>query len=101
MKRASIVVLLLALGCLAACGDDAPPPEPDAGPGPAAWTHIVGAGGAVYYLTGPQQAHPPEGTFPPGMRVRLLTEHGSYVRVTSESGQTVYVATDSITPLKP
>ena len=100
MNRVPIVVALLALGCLAACGEDAPEPEP--GPPPSAgWTHVVGAAGAVYYLTGPKQAHPPEGIFPPGTKVRLLSEHGSYVRVSSATGQTAHVATDSLAPLGP
>lgn len=99
MHRVALVAVLLAVTLVAACGDDPPPAKPEP-PASGGWTHVVGAGGAVYYLVGPQQAHPPEGTFPPGTKVRLLTEHGSYVRVASETGQTAYVATGSLAPLQ-
>ena len=100
MNQLSLVVLLLACMGLVACGEDAPPEEPDPAPPQAEWTHVVGDGGAVYYLTGPQQARPPEGTFPPGTKVRIVSEHGSYVRMESETGQTAYVSAGDVGPVK-
>ncbi len=70
--------------------------EPAAG-----WSHMVGPFGATYYLIGPQQAHPPEGSFPAGTRVRILSEHGSYIRVESADGITAYVDAGAVDPLAP
>ena len=61
------------------------------------FTHkIAGSGDVHYYLTGPQQARPPEGRFKPGTRVRLLRGAGSYPRVQSENGIIAYVATGAL-----
>lgn len=66
----------------------------------APFTHtIAGLGGAHYYLTGPQQARPPEGKFKPGTRVRLVRGAGSYSQVTSETGVTAFVATAALKKL--
>ena len=43
----------------------------------------------------------PDGAMPPGTKVRLVSEHGSYIQVESETAGTVYVAKDSVEPLKP
>jgi uncharacterized protein YgiM (DUF1202 family) len=59
------------------------------------FTHLVAADTA-YYLSGPQQAHPPEGTFSAGTKVTLLEEAGSYCRVRSEGGIEAYVSTDNL-----
>ena len=65
------------------------------------FTHeIAGLGGVHYYLTGPQQARPPEGKFKPGTRIRLLRNAGSYSQVQSERGITAYVATGALKPIK-
>ena len=61
---------------------------------------IAGLTGANYYLTGPQQARPPEGKFKPGTRVKLLRNAGSYSQVQSETGVTAYVATGALKPIK-
>ena len=50
----------------------------------------------VYYLTGPQQARPPDGSFEMGMRVALVLDAGSYSLVTSESGVTAYVSSGAL-----
>nr|ABZ08455.1 hypothetical protein ALOHA_HF4000APKG3D20ctg1g3 [uncultured marine microorganism HF4000_APKG3D20] len=50
----------------------------------------------VYYLTGPQQARPPDGSFQNGTRVALVLNAGSYSLVTSESGVTAYVSSGSL-----
>ena len=61
------------------------------------FTHeIAGLGGVHYYLTGPQQARPPEGKFKPGTRVRLVRKNGSYSVVQSENGITAHVATGAL-----
>ena len=65
------------------------------------FTHeIAGLGGVHYYLTGPQQARPPEVKFKSGTRIRLLRNAGSYSQVQSESGITAYVATGALKPIK-
>ena len=51
-----------------------------------------------YYLTGPQQGRPPEGTFKSGTKVKLLESAGSYSRVTAEDGTTAWVAAEALKP---
>ena len=59
------------------------------------FTHVIAFSGTHYYLTGPQQARPPDGTFVEGTRLALVRDSGSYSLVTSESGITAYVSTGS------
>jgi uncharacterized protein YgiM (DUF1202 family) len=63
------------------------------------FTHVV-AVDTEYYLTGPQQPRPPEGTVSAGTKVTLLEEASSYCRVRSEGGIEAYVSTDSHKPLE-
>jgi hypothetical protein len=63
------------------------------------FTHVI-ATETEYYLTGPQQARPPDGTLPAGTKVTLLEEAGSYCRVRSEGGIEAYVSTESLQPLE-
>jgi hypothetical protein len=63
------------------------------------FTHVVAAD-TEFYLWGPQQAGPPEGTLSAGTKVPLLEEAGSYCRVRSEDGFEAYVSTDSLRPLE-
>jgi hypothetical protein len=63
------------------------------------FTHLV-AVDTGYYLSGPQQAQPPEGTLPAGTKVALLEEAGSYCRVRSEGGIEAYVSTESLQRLE-
>jgi hypothetical protein len=63
-----------------------------------AFTHVI-ATDTAYYLTGPQQASPPDGTFKAGTKVWLLREAGSYVRVRAENGTEAYVSRDSLAAL--
>ncbi len=49
-----------------------------------------------YYLGGPQQARPPEGTMKAGTKVEVVEEAGSYCRVKSEDGVVGFVAADSL-----
>jgi hypothetical protein len=53
-----------------------------------------------YYLGGPQQAQPPDGTFKAGTEVRLLAEGGSYCLVESEDGVVAWVAADALKPVE-
>ena len=85
--------LVLALEITGCAGT--PASEQQAAP---AFTHVIAADTA-YYLTGPQQARPPEGTFTAGTKVRLLREAGSYAQVRAENGTEAYVARDSLAPL--
>ncbi len=65
------------------------------------FTHLIaGLGGVHYYLTGPQQARPPEGKFKPGTRIKLLRNAGSYCVVQSETGITAHVATSALKPIE-
>jgi hypothetical protein len=54
----------------------------------------------VYYINGPQQARPPDGTFEKGTKVILLMDGDSYCQVVSEMDVTAYVATGSLKPLE-
>ena len=63
------------------------------------FTHIIQTAGEQYYLNGPQQAHPPDGTFPKGTQVRLIRDAGSYTIVQSESGVTAYVTSTCLKAL--
>jgi hypothetical protein len=63
------------------------------------FTHLV-ASDTAYYLSGPQQARPPEGTLPAGTKVTLLEEAGSYCRVRSQEGIEAYVSTNSLQPVE-
>ena len=100
MRFLSTTLLVLIFGLLGACGDEASEPSPPTEPA-SPWTHEVVAGGTAYYLTGPQQGRPPEGRFEAGTKVKIVSEHGSYVRVESETGVTAHVATGSIRQIAP
>jgi hypothetical protein len=63
------------------------------------FTHVV-ATATEYYLSGPQQARPPEGTLSAGTKVTLLEEAGSYCRVRSEDGIEAYVSIGSLQSLE-
>ena len=52
-----------------------------------------------YYLGGPQQAQPHDGTFKAGTKVRLLAV-GSYCVVETEDGVTAWVAADDVKPVE-
>jgi len=61
----------------------------------AAPTHVVTTE-TVYYMSGPQQARPPEGKFKAGTKVTLLQKAGSYSVVRSAGGVQAYVSTASL-----
>ena len=56
------------------------------------FTHLV-ASDTEYYLSGPQQAHPPEGKLPRVTKVTLLEVADGYCRIRSEGGIEVNVST--------
>jgi len=62
------------------------------------FTHTIAAE-TEYYLGGPQQAQPPDGTFKAGTKVKLVEEAVSYCVVESEDGVKAYVAADALKPL--
>ncbi len=62
---------------------------------PLQYTHVI-TEKTSYYLHGPQQAMPPQGSFKPGTKVILLQEMGSYTRVKSEDGIEAAVSTGSL-----
>jgi hypothetical protein len=62
-------------------------------------THVI-LHDAEYYLTGPQQARPPDGTLPAGSKVTLLQNAGSYCLVRTEQNVEAYVVTDALKPLE-
>ena len=62
-------------------------------------THIITAD-TVYYMSGPQQARPPEGKFKTGTKVTLVQKAGSYSVVRSESGIQAHVSTDALKPIE-
>jgi NitT/TauT family transport system substrate-binding protein len=77
--------------------EPAPTPPPATAPS-TSFTHAL-TQDEPYYLTGPQQGRPPEGTFNAGTKVKLLESGGSYARVTAEDGTTAWVASGSLKPL--
>ena len=59
------------------------------------FSHVITAE-TEYYVTGPQQGRPPEGSFPAGTKVNIVEEAGSYLLVKSESGIEAYVSKDPV-----
>ena len=84
---ACIVALIVLIG-LAAAGCSA-----------GTTTHTITAD-TQYYRDGPQQARPADGVLAAGTRVRLVSESGSYSLVETSDRMRVYVASDSLQPLK-
>lgn len=64
----------------------------------ATFSHVV-AREAEYYVNGPQQGRPPDGTLPEGTRVNVVRDSGSYLVVRSEEGVEAYVAANAVEPL--
>ena len=70
-----------------------------AGCGGRTYSHTVTVD-TEYYRDGPQQARPADGTLAAGMMVRLVSESGSYSLVETSDRMQVYVASDSLQPLR-
>jgi hypothetical protein len=97
-----LFVLTVALGCSQGSTTPTPAAIPEsnsnkqAEPAPKkSFTHVV-TGDSEYYVGGPQQASPPDGTFATGTKVRLIKNAGSYSIVESATGVQAYVSTDAI-----
>ncbi|MDP6545667.1 MAG: hypothetical protein QGH60_16915 [Phycisphaerae bacterium] len=98
MKQFLLMLLVCGFVLVAGCAEKAQPKiqangQPVASK--AALTHVVTAD-TVYYMSGPQQARPPEGKFKAGTKVTLLQKAGSYSVVRSEGGVQAHVSTASL-----
>ncbi|MEE2756883.1 MAG: hypothetical protein VYA30_09485 [Myxococcota bacterium] len=67
---------------------------------PSRWeaTHLV-TEKTEFYLDGPQQARPADGTLPAKTRVRNLANHGSYCFVETVAGRRMHISTNSVRAL--
>jgi hypothetical protein len=106
MKRCLLLLAACFLGCSGGGDAVTPPPGDDTGdvqarsaPADEAFTHTISVD-TEYYLGGPQQAQPPDGTFKAGTKVKLVEEAGSYCVVESEDGVQAYVAADAVKPVE-
>jgi len=90
--------LLLIIVVMVGCSGESPPP-PQVQPPPATFAGHVLAADTEYYIDGPQQARPPDGTLKAGVKVRVIEEAGSYCRVQSEDGTLVFISADAISSL--
>jgi hypothetical protein len=54
-----------------------------------------------YYLNGPQQGGPPNGTLKAGTQITVVENQGSYSIVRTQNGIKAHVAIDSFKPLTP
>ena len=98
MKKLLLTLLIVGFFVVVVCAAKpqpalqakAHPAAPNAAP-----THVVTAD-TVYYMSGTQQARPPEGTFKAGTKVTLVQNAGSYSLVRSAGGVRAYVSTASL-----
>jgi hypothetical protein len=60
-------------------------------------THVIQRA-VEYYSQGPQQAHPPEGSFAKGTIVQVIEAAGNYTQVRSANGIIAFVDSDSLAP---
>ncbi|MEM1294062.1 MAG: hypothetical protein AAGH89_01780 [Verrucomicrobiota bacterium] len=90
----SLLCFFLVAGLLSSCEDAAPPAPASATP---TFSHVVKFP-TEYYLGGPQQARPPDGTFEAGTEVNLLEDSGSYLLVESKGGVQAFVSTSALEP---
>jgi hypothetical protein len=79
--------------------DSALVPEKNLQPPPTEFTHEVIAD-QPYYYSSPQQATPPDGTFPAGTKVKLLAhDRGPMCQVLDARGLCVTTACSGLRPL--
>jgi|TARA_B100001964_G_scaffold173365_1_gene190945 uncharacterized protein YgiM (DUF1202 family) len=98
MKRLLLTLLVCGFIIAAGCTENAKPAIQVNGQSAisqAALTHVVTTD-TVYYMSGPQQARPPEGKFKAGTKVTLVQKAGSYSVVRSAGGVQAYVSTASL-----
>ena len=106
MKKCLILLAACFLGCSGggdavkptSGGDTSDVQNESTPPADDAFTHTI-AVDTEYYLVGPQQAQPPDGTFKAGMKVKLVEEAGSYCVVESGDGVRAHVVVDAVKPL--
>jgi hypothetical protein len=60
-------------------------------------THVI-RNATSYYLQGPQQATPPDGTLTVGTEIRLVKRQGSYVIIETNTGLSAHVSAAAIAP---
>ncbi len=111
------LLLLLVIVFVSGCASDTPPPAPTpetpapaqaetpapaqaeapaTSPQSATFSGHPLSADTVYYLDGPQQSRPPDGTLKAGTKVMVIQDSGSYCRVRSEDGIVAFVAAGSI-----
>ena len=107
MPRRLLPLLVIAFvpGCSGDTPAPAPTPEtpatpqveqPAEGPESATFSGHVLVADTEYYIDGPQQARPPDGTLKAGTKVMVIEDAGSYCRVRSQDGIVAFIATDAI-----
>lgn len=99
--RPQIVACIVLTSLLVGCSGQSTPQTPKAAGSPAdSFSHVIAAE-VEYYTTGPQQGRPPDGKFPPGTKINIVREAGSYLLVQSQDGVEAYVSTDAIKETEP
>lgn len=96
------ILVMLVFGCLlAACAtkECGKCEQAESKAAKSGMTHVV-TYDTHYYMSGPQQARPPEGMFKTGTQVELVQDAGSYSLVRSQDGITAYVSTDALKALE-
>ena len=102
MKTLLLTLVVCGFAAVVGCAENASPEmqaKAQSAASNAAPTHVVTAD-TVYYMSGPQQARPPEGTFKAGTKVALAESAGSYSLVRSAGGIRAYVSTASLKALE-
>lgn len=98
MKKLLLTLLMCGFVLFVGCAKKAPPAKQtkeSPAVSKAAPTHVVTTD-TVYYMSGPQQARPPEGKFKAGTKVTVVQNAGSYSVVRSVDGVQAYVSTASL-----
>ncbi len=103
------LLLLLVIALVPGCSGDTPAPaptpetpatpqveQPAKGPDSATSSGHVLAADTEYYIDGPQQSRPPDGTMEAGMKVTVIEDAGSYCRVQTEDGIVAFIAADAV-----
>ena len=102
MKKLLLTLIVCGVVLAVGCSEKQPPEiqaQNQQAVSQAAVTHIITAD-TVYYMSGPQQARPPEGKFKAGTKVTVVQDAGSYSVVRSEGGVQAYVSTASLKAIK-
>lgn len=89
----TVFLLLLISGLLLSC-EEADKSKVETVP---SFSHVVKFP-TEYYIGGPQQARPPDGTFNAGTEVNVLEDAGSYLLVESKDGIKAFVSISALEP---